>query len=659
MLTGSLVAIATPMGKGGALDLPALGKLIDLHIAERHRRHRRRRHHRRIADRRFRRALRADQGGGRACARAHSRSSPGPAPTPRPRRSRSRPTRRRPGRDSAPVRRAVLQQADAGRPVPALPRDRRDGRPAADPLQRAGPHGRRSRQRYGAAPGRRFRASSASRTPPRTSAAAASSSRRWLRRQARLRRLQRRRHHGDCRCMLMGGHGVISVTANVAPKLMAEMCEAALAGDIAAARDLQRPPAAAAPEAVRRGESDPVKWALAQMGLIENELRLPLVPLSPQYHDSGPRRVARSGLRMTTLKVPGMLHANSGRRCARSPPSPSASRSRAASRSTSSLTKRIDYKSESRAPALELPPDLAAPQYDDRYTVDDRVGSRGAGRESPARPPRRIAVNATPEARIVRGGTERWLVVKATPAGRLEHAAQVLDRHRLRAGGRAADARHHGDRLGGEPRRHAERFPAATRSARSPTSSSPRTSATSSARASKRAPSRARSTSTLSHRGAEQVPTTYDRQHVARRRFVWAVTPPEPGPRSRNAGARDGALRNARAGRGGGGAGRDRRHRARPRAPREGGRAAPTSSSSTTASTARGAASASRSTASASPWSTATGRKGTYFVRYADPDTDGAKKEKGFLDKLSSGRPTSRRPSSTGSPWRMRPRAAS
>ena len=57
--------------------------------------------------------------------------------------------------------------------------------------------------------------------------------------------------------MLMGAHGVISVTANVAPALMAKMCAAALAGDFADGARLQRPAAAAAPQALRRSQSDP------------------------------------------------------------------------------------------------------------------------------------------------------------------------------------------------------------------------------------------------------------------------------------------------------------------------------------------------------------------------------------------------------------------
>jgi len=84
--------------------------------------------------------------------------------------------------------------------------------------------------------------------------------------------------------LLMGGHGVISVTANVAPKLMAQMCKAAQAGDIAAARACNDRLLPLHRNLFVEANPIPVKWALAEMGMIENELRLPLVPLSPQHH---------------------------------------------------------------------------------------------------------------------------------------------------------------------------------------------------------------------------------------------------------------------------------------------------------------------------------------------------------------------------------------
>jgi 4-hydroxy-tetrahydrodipicolinate synthase len=86
--------------------------------------------------------------------------------------------------------------------------------------------------------------------------------------------------------MLMGGHGVISVTANVAPKLMAQMCAAALRGDIAAARACNDRLLPLHRKLFIEPNPIPTKWALAQMGLIQNVLRLPLVPLSPSCFDA-------------------------------------------------------------------------------------------------------------------------------------------------------------------------------------------------------------------------------------------------------------------------------------------------------------------------------------------------------------------------------------
>lgn len=86
--------------------------------------------------------------------------------------------------------------------------------------------------------------------------------------------------------MLMGAHGVISVTANVAPRLMADMCRAALAGELATARSLNDRLLPLHRRLFIEANPIPVKWALAQMGKIRNELRLPLVPLSPQFNDT-------------------------------------------------------------------------------------------------------------------------------------------------------------------------------------------------------------------------------------------------------------------------------------------------------------------------------------------------------------------------------------
>ena len=85
--------------------------------------------------------------------------------------------------------------------------------------------------------------------------------------------------------MFMGGHGVISVTANVAPALMAEMCKAALAGDFARARTINDRLIPLHRRLFIESNPAPAKWALAEMGRIQNELRLPLVPLSTACHE--------------------------------------------------------------------------------------------------------------------------------------------------------------------------------------------------------------------------------------------------------------------------------------------------------------------------------------------------------------------------------------
>jgi outer membrane protein assembly factor BamC len=82
--------------------------------------------------------------------------------------------------------------------------------------------------------------------------------------------------------------------------------------------------------------------------------------------------------------------------------------------SMSSLGKKIDYKSVSTAPALEIPPDLTTPQYDDRYNVATASGLAARDATRP-RSGGDIAPNANADARIVRSGSERWLVAKVTP----------------------------------------------------------------------------------------------------------------------------------------------------------------------------------------------------------------------------------------------------
>jgi 4-hydroxy-tetrahydrodipicolinate synthase len=85
--------------------------------------------------------------------------------------------------------------------------------------------------------------------------------------------------------MLLGGHGVISVTSNVAPKLMHEMCVAAMSGDVKTACATNAKLFGLHQKLFIEANPIPVKWVLQQMGLIKTGIRLPMVNLSAQYHD--------------------------------------------------------------------------------------------------------------------------------------------------------------------------------------------------------------------------------------------------------------------------------------------------------------------------------------------------------------------------------------
>ncbi|MDR0247106.1 MAG: 4-hydroxy-tetrahydrodipicolinate synthase [Burkholderiales bacterium] len=85
--------------------------------------------------------------------------------------------------------------------------------------------------------------------------------------------------------LLLGGHGVISVTACVAPKQIAAMCHAAARGDIAKARAANDTLLPLHRKLFVEGNPVPVKWAMAQMGLISAGIRLPLAPLSEPFHE--------------------------------------------------------------------------------------------------------------------------------------------------------------------------------------------------------------------------------------------------------------------------------------------------------------------------------------------------------------------------------------
>jgi 4-hydroxy-tetrahydrodipicolinate synthase len=85
--------------------------------------------------------------------------------------------------------------------------------------------------------------------------------------------------------MLMGFHGDISVTANVAPEAMARMCKAAVAGDAEGAAAIDAEIAGVHRALFVEANPIPVKWALAEMGLMDHGIRLPLVPLDEWHHE--------------------------------------------------------------------------------------------------------------------------------------------------------------------------------------------------------------------------------------------------------------------------------------------------------------------------------------------------------------------------------------
>lgn len=86
--------------------------------------------------------------------------------------------------------------------------------------------------------------------------------------------------------MLLGGHGVISVTANIAPKLMHEMCVAALKGDAVQARAINAKLFQLHQTLFVEANPIPTKWLLQHMGLIQSGIRLPLVALSESHHQT-------------------------------------------------------------------------------------------------------------------------------------------------------------------------------------------------------------------------------------------------------------------------------------------------------------------------------------------------------------------------------------
>lgn len=96
--------------------------------------------------------------------------------------------------------------------------------------------------------------------------------------------------------ILLGFHGNISVTANVAPRLMHEMCVAAAAGDVGRARAIHFKLLALHRDLFCEANPIPVKWAVQQLGLSEGGIRLPLTPLGEANHERVRAALRQAGL---------------------------------------------------------------------------------------------------------------------------------------------------------------------------------------------------------------------------------------------------------------------------------------------------------------------------------------------------------------------------
>lgn len=96
--------------------------------------------------------------------------------------------------------------------------------------------------------------------------------------------------------MLLGGHGNVSVTANVAPKLMHEMCVAAMAGQVHSAVAIHMKLLGLHKQLFCEPSPAPTKWALAQMDRCKDSLRLPLLPLTPAGQSAVAAAMREAGL---------------------------------------------------------------------------------------------------------------------------------------------------------------------------------------------------------------------------------------------------------------------------------------------------------------------------------------------------------------------------
>lgn len=94
----------------------------------------------------------------------------------------------------------------------------------------------------------------------------------------------------------LGGHGVVTVTGNVAPQLMADMCRAQLDGDSIRAKGLDARLQPLNTALFLESNPIPVKWALAEMGLIPGGIRLPLTPFAERFHEQARVAMQNAGI---------------------------------------------------------------------------------------------------------------------------------------------------------------------------------------------------------------------------------------------------------------------------------------------------------------------------------------------------------------------------
>ena len=254
--------------------------------------------------------------------------------------------------------------------------------------------------------------------------------------------------------MFMGGAGNISVTANVAPRAMHELCVAAMAGDDRQGGRDQQPGHPAARQAVRRAESGAGQMGAGRNGPDAGRPAPAAGAACRRIPRHRPRRLARSRCPSTALSPQGS-GIISDTSCLQRLPSydmtirktitPAATRGFVLSALMVSLSgcgmmgsvmesDKLDYRAAKKAAPLDVPPDLTQLQKDNRYAVPDGRGvatasgyAAGQGRRpgaSPAATPIGVAGNAA--VKVERNGNQRWLVVKQTPGTTVAAAEAIL-----------------------------------------------------------------------------------------------------------------------------------------------------------------------------------------------------------------------------------------